>query len=213
LDAQHGAIAQCYNGILAENAGAAGRMNVDIAVTSAGVVTRADVRVEGGGPLEQAKSCVEAALRAAHFTGISPLGAVLRRAYNFVNPPVDVAVEQALRVQALARNAQPAAVPAPAAVTTAGVLAPAEIAGLLATATPALQQCYATTLRRAARAAGTGEVRFNIGADGAVTSATWGSAVEPIALMGECVGAAVRALHFRSNGTVTNARSSIEFVR
>lgn len=213
LDQQHAAIAQCYNGILAENPGAAGRMNVDINVTTAGVATRADVRVEGGGPLEQAKTCVETALRGAHFTGVGPLGAVLRRAYNFVNPAVDVSTESALRVQALARNAQPAAVPAPAAVTAPGVLSAGEVSGLLATATPALQQCYATTLRRSARAAGAGEVRFNVGADGAVTSATWGSAVEPIALMGECVGAAIRALHFRSNGTATNVRGSIEFAR
>ncbi len=213
LDEQHGAVAQCYSGILAENAGAAGRMNVDVNVTSAGVVTRADVRVEGGGPLEQAKTCVETALRGAHFTGIGPLGAVLRRAYNFVNPPVDVVTEQAMRVQALARGAQPAAVTAPTPVTAPGVLAAAEISALMTTATPAVQQCYATTLRRSARAAGAGEIRFNVGADGAVTSATWGSAVEPIALMGECIGAAVRALHFRSTGTVTNVRGSIEFAR
>lgn len=214
LDAQHGALARCYDEILSTSHEAQGRVSVEFSVTSAGVISRADVRVEGEGGLQQARSCIEAAMRAVRFTGIPTQGAIVRRSYSFVNPALDFVITAPLRVQAPARNARPAAAPsAEAAAPARGVLTESEIATQLSLATPALQACYATTLRRASRAAGAGEVRMTLLPTGEAQSATWGSSVEPIALMGECIGTALRAVRFRNSGTGANIRASIEFAR
>lgn len=214
LDAQHASLARCYDEILSTSHEAQGRVSVEFSVTSAGVISRADVRVEGDGGLPQARSCIEAAMRAVRFTGIPTQGAIVRRSYSFVNPALDFAITAPLRVQAPARNARPAAAPsAEAAAPARGVLTESEISTQLSLATPALQACYATTLRRASRAAGAGEVRMTLLPTGEVQSATWGSSVEPIALMGECIGTALRAARFRNSGTGANIRASIEFAR
>jgi hypothetical protein len=224
LDAQHARLASCYDGLLATAPDALGRVSVELAVTSANEITRVDVRVEGDGPLASARACIEAALRGARFTGTPAVGSVVRRSYSFVNPPVELSAPSALRVQAPARNGRPAET-APAASATAtpdagasaesprGVLTAAEVGAQLAQATTALQACYATALRRASRAAGNGDLRFSIQQDGQVSSATWGASSEPIALMGECIGAAVRAQRFRASGTMANVRASVEFAR
>lgn len=215
LDGQHGALAQCYEQALRTAPEAVGRANVELTVTAVGAVTGAEVRVEGEGGLASIRPCVEAALRTVTFTGMPAAGATIRRSYSFVNPAIEVALEQPLRVVAPARGARPAVVAptAESAAASVGVLTGAEISPVFATATPALLACYSTTLRRAARAAGAGEARFTVQADGTVASATWSSSVEPIALMGECIGPALRALHFRASATVTNVRGNIEFAR
>jgi hypothetical protein len=213
LDAQHAALAHCYDEILSTAPEAVGRANVEIAVNPGGAISRVEVRVDGDGGLAQARTCIEAAMRAVRFTEIPGVGAVVRRSYSFVNPPVEIAVSQALRVQPPARGAAAAAAPTAPTASARGVLTDAEVGAQMALAVPALQACYATTLRRAARAAGTGEVRFSVQGNGEVASATWSSAVAPIALMGECVGAAARALRFRSSGTAANVRANIEFAR
>lgn len=213
LDAQHAALARCYDEILSTAPEALGRVSIELAVTSAGVISRADVRVEGEGGLRQARPCIEAAMRAVRFTGIPTQGAVVRRSYSFVNPAVDIVVAQAMRVQAPARNARPAEQAQPSAAAAHGVLTDGEVGPQLVLATPALQACYATTLRRHARAAGTGELRVSVQPNGEVQSTTWGATVEPIALMGDCIGTAIRAIRFRNTGTAANIRANIEFAR
>lgn len=213
LDAQHAALARCYDEILSTAPEALGRVSVELAVTSAGVISRTDVRVEGDGGLRQARPCIEAAMRAVRFTEIPAQGAVVRRSYSFVNPAVEIVVSQPMRVQAPARNARPAEQAQPSAQAARGVLTDAEVAPQLALATPALQACYATTLRRSARAAGAGELRISVQPNGEVQSTSWGATVEPIALMGDCIGAAIRAVRFRNTGTAANIRANLEFAR
>ncbi|MFO0562222.1 MAG: hypothetical protein U0269_29675 [Polyangiales bacterium] len=213
LDAQHAALARCYDEILSTAPEALGRVSIELAVTSAGVISRTDVRVEGDGGLRQARPCIEAAMRAVRFTEIPAQGAVVRRSYSFVNPAVEIVVSQAMRVQAPARNARPAEQAQPSAQAARGVLTDAEVAPQLALATPALQACYATTLRRSARAAGTGELRITVQPNGEVQSTSWGATVEPIALMGDCIGTAIRAVRFRNTGTAANIRANLEFAR
>jgi hypothetical protein len=234
LDAQHAGLARCYDELLSTAPDAIGRVNVELAVTSANEITRVDVRVEGESPLASARSCIEAALRAGRFTATPAVGAVIRRSYSFVNPAIELAAPSPVRVQAPARNgragdATPAAAGAAAsadagaaasadagasgAPTVRGVLTAAEVGEQLGQAVAALQTCYGTALRRASRAAGGGELRFSIQPDGQVASATWGASSEPIALMGECIGAAVRARRFRASGSPTNVRATVEFAR
>jgi len=213
LDAQHAALARCYDEILSTAPEALGRVSVEFAVTSAGVISRTDVRVEGEGGLRQARPCIEAAMRAVRFTAIPAQGAIVRRSYSFVNPAVDIVVSQAIRVQAPARNARPAEQAQPSAQAARGVLTEAEVAPQLAMATPALQACYASTLRRNSRAAGTGELRVTVQPNGEVQSTSWGATVEPIALMGDCIGTAIRAVRFRNTGTGANIRANLEFAR
>ena len=160
------------------------------------------------------RPCIETALRAATLTGMPSAGAVIRRSYSFVNPPVELAVSAPLEVRAPARGAAPAAATTPAAgETPRGVLTEAEVRTQLSLAIPAMQACYATTLRRAARAAGNGELRIAIQPNGEVQSATWSASVEPIALMGECLGTAVRAQRFRNTGTAASVRAGVSFAR
>ncbi len=214
LDAQHAALARCYDEILVTAPEALGRVSVELSVTSAAVISRADVRVEGEGGLAQARSCIEAAMRAVRFTDIPTQGATIRRSYSFVNPSIEIAVAQPIRVQAPARNARPAeAQQAAAAAPARGVLTEPEVAAQIAVATAPLQACYATALRRAARLAGSGEARFTIQPNGQVQSATWGATAQPIALMGECIGPALQALRFRNSGTGATVRATIEFAR
>ncbi len=214
LDAQHAAIARCYDEVLSTAPEALGSVNVELAVNGSGVLTRTDVRPEGAGGLPQVRPCIEAALRTLRFSQIPAFGAVIRRTYTFVNPPVEVRLAQPLRVQAPARNARPAEAPQPAAAAAArGVLAEAEVAPQLTLAIPALQACYATTLRRAARAAGDGELRVTVQPNGEVQSSTWRATVEPIALMGDCLGTAVRAVRFRNSGTGATIVATLQFAR
>jgi hypothetical protein len=214
LDAQHAAIARCYDEILSTAPEALGSVNVELAVNGSGVLTRTDVRPEGAGGLPQVRPCIEAALRTLRFSQIPAFGAVIRRTYNFVNPPVEVRLAQPMRVQAPARNARPAEAPQPAAAAAArGVLSEAEVAPQLTLAIPALQACYATTLRRAARAAGDGELRVTVQPNGEVQSSTWRATVEPIALMGDCLETAVRAVRFRNSGTGATIVATLQFAR
>lgn len=213
LDAQHAALARCYDEILVTAPEALGRVSVELSVTSAAVISRADVRVEGEGGLAQARTCIEAAMRAVRFTGIPTQGATIRRSYSFVNPAIDIVVAQPIRVQAPARNARPAEAPQAAAAPARGVLTEAEVAAQITVATAPLQACYATALRRSARLAGSGEARFTIQPNGQVQSASWGATAQPIALMGECIGPALQALHFRNSGTGATVRATIEFAR
>jgi hypothetical protein len=214
LDAQHAAIARCYDEILSTAPEALGRVNVELAVNGSGVLTRTDVRPEGEGGLPQVRPCIEAALRTLRFSQMPAFGAVVRRTYTFVNPPLEIRLAQPLRVQAPARNARPAEAPQPAAAAAArGVLTEAEVAPQLTLATPALQACYATTLRRAARAAGDGELRVTVQPNGEVQSSTFRATVEPIALMGDCLGTAVRAVRFRNSGTGATIVATIQFAR
>jgi hypothetical protein len=171
------------------------------------------VGVEGEGGLRQVKPCIESVIRAVRFTDIPAQGAVIRRSYSFVNPPVEIVVSQAMRVQAPARNARPAEPAQPSAQAARGVLTEAEIVSQLASAMPALQACYASTLRRSSRATGTGELRFSLQPNGEVQGGSWTSEVDPIAQMGSCIGPAIRAVRFRNTGTAANVRVNIEFVR
>lgn len=212
LDAQHAALAHCYDEILSTAPEAAGRVNVEFAVSNANAVTRLDVRVEGEGGLPQARACIETAMRAVTFAGMPAAGAVVRRSYSFVNPPMDLTIAQPIEVRAPARTAAAAAA-APSAEAARGVLTDAEVRNQLSVAIPAMQACYATALRRARTAAGAGEMRVTLRPNGEVEGAAWSSSVEPIALMGDCLGAAVRAQRFRNSGTGANVRANITFAR
>ncbi|MBL8679056.1 MAG: hypothetical protein JNK05_07810 [Myxococcales bacterium] len=210
LDAQHAALAHCYDEILSTAPEAAGRVNVEFAVSNANAVTRLDVRVEGEGGLAQARACIETAMRAVTFTGMPATGGVVRRSYSFVNPPIELTIAQPLEVRS-----RPAAAAAAAASAEAahGVLTDAEVRNQLSVALPAMQACYATALRRARTAAGAGDMRVTLRPNGEVEAAAWSSSVEPIALMGDCLGAAVRAQRFRNSGTGATVRASVTFAR
>ena len=232
LDAQHRAVAACYETVLHHHADAAGHIAVEVWFGATGAAQRVQTRVEGeGGGVGTVRGCVENALRAARLGDAPGHEVHVRRTYAFVNPARELTVSAAEAVHPPERRAATAhtargntggvsAAPGGVAIDPAappssdnGVLGAEDVVRVVHASAADLSRCYGTVLRGNHNAAGHVTVDVEIAPDGAVTAATLSAGDPGVAGIDDCLLGVVRALHFRTSGTRTTAHVPFDFAR
>lgn len=217
LDAVHAHLLACYESTLHQIPEALGRLHVDVAFGPNGAVQRVQARPDQGATgLGVMRGCVEDALRRARMTSAPPAGARVRRSYSFINPPVEITVQQGMVVtpRRPSSTVRPSATGAqPGGGAVAGPLTAAEVEATVQGAAPALSACFSSFLRANRNAQGDFGVDMHVAPDGTVIEATAGVSDVSLEGISDCVLSAMRALRFRASGSPATVHYTLRFQR